>query len=182
MRKKQIENLKMTVSMQSISVAEITKIQEKSNYLDKEIKCLEKECEDYSHYISKYESEAAQKRDKILQSAHNFNRTIIQLEQLIPELKDFHIHMDLENDHMEEEMEKIVKSLETLKNKYISKKEELESQLKDYQKGLDTKKQTLKELVESIQALKKKNEAKRKENEELARNFEEVRELFIRFF
>lgn len=111
---------------------------------------------------------------QILQSTHIFNRNIIQLEQLIPELKDFHIHMDLENDKIVEEMEKMVKSLEMLKHKYVTKREELESDLKDYQKNIDTKKQMLKDLTESIKGLKAKNEAKKVENENLSKQYEEV--------
>ena len=48
-----------------MSVVEIAEIQKKSDYLDKEIKCLEKECDDYSQLISRYDFEAAEKRDKV---------------------------------------------------------------------------------------------------------------------
>ena len=63
--KNETEKLKTVVATQSFSVNDIADIQKKTGYLDKEIKCLEKECEDYLQLLSRYDVEALGVRDKV---------------------------------------------------------------------------------------------------------------------
>ncbi|KAK6641014.1 hypothetical protein RUM44_012713 [Polyplax serrata] len=171
--KKEIERLKTIIATQSTSVNDIADIQKKTEYLDKEIKCLTKECEDYSQLISQYEVQAAGARDKILQSSHAFNRSIIQLEQMIPELSKFHIHVDLESENVLASMEETVKSLESLKNTYVEKCQSLEDENIESHKIIQDKKQQLELLQQAIKAEESKKAQKMMENAALIKSFED---------
>lgn len=111
---------------------------------------------------------------QILQSSHSFNRNIIQLEHNIPELKDFHIHIDLENENVVDYMEKMVKSFENLKNDYICKHQTLQEEYKESKSSLDEESKHLDELQRAIKSQEKINDEKRKENVKLQKNYDEV--------
>ncbi|EEB14983.1 conserved hypothetical protein [Pediculus humanus corporis] len=183
--KNETEKLKTVVATQSFSVNDIADIQKKTGYLDKEIKCLEKECEDYSQLLSRYDVEALGVRDKILQSSHAFNRNIIQLEQIIVELKKFHIHIDLESENAVNFMEEMVKSLEKLKTEYVERNSKLEEDLIESETNIANKKKKLKELQNAIRNEEIKKEANQLENakyETLTKNFEKKEKYWLDFW
>lgn len=109
-----------------------------------------------------------------MQSSHAFNRNIIQLEQIIPELKDFHVHIDLENENVSY-METMVKSLENLKNTYISRNQTLKEEIQQNEKSCFEEKKQLQELEKNIMIQERINEEKKKENIQLQKNYDEVR-------
>lgn len=116
---------------------------------------------------------------KILQSSHAFNRSIIQLEQMIPELKKFHIHIDLEIEGADTRMEEMVKSLDGLKNTYFEKYQKLEDELTESGQIISNKKQHLEDLLTTIKNLENNCEMKKLENVKLQNSFDEVRQVLI---
>lgn len=112
---------------------------------------------------------------QILQSSHAFNRSIIQLEQMIPELSKFHIHVDLESENVLASMEETVKSLESLKNTYVEKCQSLEDENIESHKIIQDKKQQLELLQQAIKAEESKKAQKMMENAALIKSFEDVR-------
>ena len=113
-----------------------------------------------------------------MQSSHAFNRNIIQLEQIIVELKKFHIHIDLESENAVNFMEEMVKSLEKLKTEYVERNSKLEEDLIESETNIADKKKKLKELQNTIRNEEIKKEANQLENAKLQKSYDEVNNVF----